>query len=97
MSNGRNESGCTGFQILETVVGYFDQQTHAQMMKKVLFTSCARDAHVRRMKKKVCWLAIESDSQKLVDTLKLVDVFYRFQPCYACAGRNTQQTIEFSI
>ena len=30
------------------------------------FSSCAREAHVRRMKKKVCWSAIGSDSQKLV-------------------------------
>ena len=45
------------------------------------------------MKKKVCWSAIRSDSQKLVDTQKLVahlkkvlfssflNVFYHFRPC----------------
>ena len=31
-------------------------------MKKVPFSSYAREAHVRRMKKKVCWSAIGSDS-----------------------------------
>ena len=38
------------------------------MVKKVPFSSCARI----KMKKEVCWSAIRSDSQKLVDTQKLV-------------------------
>ena len=44
---------------------------HWKMMKKVPLPSCAREAHVRRMKKneeEVCWSVIESDSQNLVDT-----------------------------
>ena len=68
-----------------TPVVYFDQRMHAcacvcmvendqkhkKMMKKVHFSSCIREAHVRLTKKKekkVCWSAIGSDSQKLVDT-----------------------------
>ena len=72
-----------------TIVVYFNQQTHActcvrmvendqkhsKMSKKVPFSSCAREAHIRltkKNKKKVCWSAIGSGSQKLVDTLTLV-------------------------
>ena len=48
-----------------------NDQKHWKMKKKVPFPSCVLEAHVRLMKKtkkKVCWSAIESDSQKLVDT-----------------------------
>ena len=42
-------------------------------MKKVPFTSCVREAHVRLVKKnKVCGSAIGSNSQELVDTQTLV-------------------------
>ena len=44
-------------------------------MKKVPFPSWAREANVRLMEKmrnKVCWSAMRSDSLKLVDTQKLV-------------------------
>ena len=68
-----------------TIVVYFDQP-HAfawsktikntwKWVKKYLFHH-AHERHKRglrrKTKKKVCWSAIGSDSQKLVDTLKLV-------------------------
>ena len=48
-----------------------NDQKHKKMMKKVHFSSCIPEAHVRLTKKKekkVCWSVIGSDSQKLVDT-----------------------------
>ena len=47
--------------------------------EKVPFSSCTREAHARLTKKnkgkqkKVCWSAIGSDSQKLIDTQTLVE------------------------
>ena len=64
---------------------YFDQRTHAcawskmikkhlKSMKKVPFPSCIPEANVRRMKEKVGWSAIGSDSQKLVVECSLVEI-----------------------
>ena len=44
------------------------RQKHSKMMKKVPFSSCTQEVHEKLTKKKVCWSAIGSDSQKLVDT-----------------------------
>ena len=52
-----------------------NDRKHKKMMKKVSCPSCRREAHLRRMKEneqKSLLSAIESDSQKLVDTHKLV-------------------------
>ena len=68
---------------------YFDQQTHAcacvhmvknneiryQIVKKVLFSSSARETHLRltqEQEEKLSFLAFRSDSQIMADTQKLV-------------------------
>ena len=71
-------------------VVYFNQQTHAfawsKMMKniwKLPFPSCIWEAHERLMKKikkKVCWSAIGSYSQKLVAHLTFFLFFFLHEP-----------------
>ena len=115
-------SGIQMINQLITNVVYFDQQTHAcayvcmvennqkhsKVSKKVLFSSCTQEAHVRltrKAKKKVCWSAIGSDSQKRVDTqmllfLLIFKCFWSFwtmrihaQACVCWLKYTTYQTI----